>query len=103
MRYLQRLLLRWAPARALESSARRALYDVPGIRTIDGLRVETAAGQPPRVTLSLRVAAGRDPGTVSRSAALAIFERLPPVQLRIRVLTEPSPDEGARVLPFGPM
>lgn len=100
---LRRLLLRWAPAHVVESSARRALRDVPGIGAIDELRVETTAGQIPRLTASLSIAAGRDPAEVSRSASLAIYERLPPVELRILIAAESRPDKGANVLPFAPM
>lgn len=101
-RALRRLLLRVAPARIVASSARRTLLCLPGVRAVEGLRLETGAGRRPRLTAWLRVAPGSDPAEACRSAAIAIFERLPPVELRILIAKEP-PEEVGRVLPFAPM
>lgn len=101
-RALRRLLLRLAPARVVAASARRTLLCVPGVRAVEGLCLETGAGRVPRLTVWLRIAPGRDPAEACRSAAIAIFEQLPPVELRILVAGEP-PDEAGRVLPFAPM
>ncbi|MEW6688491.1 MAG: hypothetical protein AB1452_05285 [Pseudomonadota bacterium] len=96
------MLLRVAPARIVASSARRTLLCVPGVRAVEGLRLETVAGRMPRLTAWVRVAPSCDPAEACRNAAIAIFERLPPVELRILIAEEP-PDEAGRVLPFAPV
>lgn len=102
MPVLQRFLLRWAPARVFEAAARRALREVPGIRAIEALCVERARGMLPRITATVRIAAGQDPAEVCRSAALTLYERVPQVELRILVSGERSPD-GGTVVPLGPV
>jgi hypothetical protein len=99
---LQRFLLRLAPARVVEASGRLALRNVPGIEAIEALRMERARGELPRVTAVLRIAEGRNPGEVCRSAAIAIYELLPPVELRILVV-EPRSGDGGHVIPLMPM
>ena len=103
MRALRRTLLRLAPARVIESAARRALRHLPGIFAIDELRVKTVVRQVPRLTVSIRVAAGHDAHAVCREAALAIYERLPPVVLRVLVAGEPPAGGRGQVHRFTSM
>ncbi len=95
-----RLLLRWAPARVLEAAARRTLRAVPGIAAIESLRVQCARGGLPRLTATLRVEDIRDPSEVCRAAAMAVFEQLPPMELRILV-SEPAARNVGQVISLG--
>jgi hypothetical protein len=103
MHRLRQLLLRWAPLSVIELVARRVLRDLPGVGAIDALQVETAAGRDLRLTVRLRVAAGHASAEVSRRVALAIFERLPPTELRVVLVNPSPPEEGGQVVPLMPV
>lgn len=103
MHFVRQLLLRWAPLRVIERVARRILLDLPGVGAIGALQVEAVSGTDRRVTVSIRVAAGHAPAEVSRRVALTMFERLPPMQLRIQLVNPSPPEGGGQVVPLVPV